>query len=74
MLQGFRDRVAARLPARRVAEKAAPPRLLVATAGADAAALGVATLPIYQFFSPTPQVLLKQRARGAARPILGATA
>jgi predicted NBD/HSP70 family sugar kinase len=63
LLDAFMARVAERLPARRVTEKAVAPRLLRGTAGADAAALGVATLPVYQFFAPAPQVLLKQRTR-----------
>jgi predicted NBD/HSP70 family sugar kinase len=74
MLKGLLDRVTSRLPARRIAEKVAPPRLLLATAGSDAAALGVATLPIYQFLAPAPQVLLKQSARSGRRYALGASA
>jgi len=66
MLKELLDRVEAKLPARRITERVPPPRLLLATAGADAAALGVATLPIYQYFAPAPQVLLKQGARGPA--------
>ena len=41
------------------------PDLLLATAGVDAPALGVATLPIYALFAPAPQILLKQRKRPA---------
>ncbi|HET7456030.1 MAG TPA: ROK family transcriptional regulator [Gemmatimonadaceae bacterium] len=67
VLKGLMDRVAAQLPARRIAEKVATPRLLLATAGVDAAALGVATLPIYSFFAPAPQVLLKQRTQREMR-------
>jgi hypothetical protein len=37
------------------------PRHFLATAGADAGALGVATLPIYEIFAPAPRVLLKTR-------------
>jgi predicted NBD/HSP70 family sugar kinase len=66
MLEELMARVARRLPGRRVAEKASAPRHLLATAGRDAAALGVATLPIYQLFAPGPQVLLKQGKRRAA--------
>ena len=66
ILQGLMDRVARQLPGRRVAEKVAAPRLLLATAGGDSAALGVATLPIYEIFAPAPQVLLKQPRRRAA--------
>jgi predicted NBD/HSP70 family sugar kinase len=59
VLQGLMDRVGGRLPARRIHGKVTAPRQLLATAGADAAALGVATLPIYEFFAPAPEVLLK---------------
>jgi hypothetical protein len=45
--------------------KVAAPRYMLATAGEDAAALGVATLPIYAVFAPVPNVLLK-RSRGPA--------
>jgi predicted NBD/HSP70 family sugar kinase len=57
------ERVQRRLPVRRVAEKSMAPLDLVATAGSDAAALGVATLPIYDRFSPATEVLLKQRRK-----------
>jgi predicted NBD/HSP70 family sugar kinase len=69
IVQRLIDGVAARLPARRIAGKEAAPRHLLATAGADAAALGVATLPIYEFFAPALQVLLKKRrsSNGLAR-------
>jgi predicted NBD/HSP70 family sugar kinase len=64
---GLMDRVARHLPARRIRQKTATPRHLLATAGADAAALGVATLPVYESFAPTPQVLLKHgKARARA--------
>jgi predicted NBD/HSP70 family sugar kinase len=72
MLAGFMARVARLLPERRIAEKATAPRHLLATAGSDAAALGVATLPIYRFFAPAPQMLLKQgkrRATGLGRAV-----
>lgn len=64
VLAGFLDRVARELPARRLGGKVTAPALLPATAGADAAALGVATLPIHEFFAPAPQVLYKQGKRG----------
>jgi len=58
---GLMDRVARQLPGRRVGGKITAPRHFLATAGVDAAALGVATLPIYEIFAPAPEVLLKQR-------------
>ena len=61
ILGGLIERVARQLPARRVGGKVTAPRHLLATAGVDAAALGVATLPMYEIFAPAPDVLLKQR-------------
>jgi len=58
---GLMDRVARQLPERRIGGKVTAPRHFLATAGVDAAALGVATLPIYEIFAPAPEVLLKQR-------------
>jgi len=65
VIAGLMERVAAHLPKRRIQEKLAGPRHLLATAGADAAALGVASLPIYEAFAPAPQVLLKKTAARA---------
>src|SRR6266550_2659456 len=65
VIAGLMERVAAHLPKRRIQEKLAGPRHLLATAGADAAALGVASLPIYEAFAPAPQVLLKKAAARA---------
>ncbi|HEY0780606.1 MAG TPA: ROK family protein, partial [Gemmatirosa sp.] len=64
MLAGFLARVTRDLPAHRIGGKTTAPPFLAATAGADAAALGVATLPIHEFFAPAPQVLYKQGKRG----------
>jgi predicted NBD/HSP70 family sugar kinase len=61
ILAGLMTRVARLLPARRVGNKVAVPRHFLATAGVDAGALGVATLPIYEIFAPAPRVLLKNR-------------
>ena len=63
VLAGLMERVAQQLPSRRIGGKTSSPRHLLATAGVDAAALGVATLPTYEFLAPAPQVLLKQRNR-----------
>ncbi len=59
VLRGLLERVERLIPQRRITEKRTAPDLL-ATAGVDAAALGVATLPIYDRFAPAPHVLLKQ--------------
>lgn len=66
IIAALMDRVAREIPARRVVGTADGPRHLLARAGADAAALGVATLPIYQHFAPGPQLLMKERKRGTA--------
>ena len=72
MLAYFRDEVARALPARRMGTRGTVPQLLLATAGADAAALGVATLPIEEFFAPAPRVLLKQSKHNHPMPGLNA--
>jgi predicted NBD/HSP70 family sugar kinase len=61
ILAGLMTRVARLLPSRRVGGKVSVPRHFLATAGVDAGALGVATLPIYEIFAPAPRVLLKDR-------------
>ena len=58
---GLMSRVARLLPERRPRGKVSVPRHILATAGVDAGALGVATLPIYEIFAPAPRVLLKRR-------------
>ena len=65
ILAGLMDRVAQLLPTRRPHGKVSVPRHIVATAGVDAGALGVATLPIYEIFAPAPRLLLKDRRGGA---------
>jgi hypothetical protein len=55
------ERVARQLPERRIEGKGSGPRHFLATAGVDAGALGVATLPIYSIFAPEHTILLKQR-------------
>jgi predicted NBD/HSP70 family sugar kinase len=58
---GLMERVARQLPERRIEGKTTGPRHFLATAGVDAGALGVATLPIYEIFAPAHTILLKQR-------------
>ena len=65
ILAGLMDRVALLLPDRRPRGKVSVPRHFLATAGVDAGALGVATLPIYEIFAPAPRVLLKDRRGGS---------
>lgn len=59
LLEALIQRLEAVLPSLRIEEKRGWPPLLMATAGTEAAALGVATLPIYEALAPTPRVLLK---------------
>ena len=61
ILAGLMERVARLLPTPRVGGKVSVPRHFLATAGVDAGALGVATLPIYEIFAPEARVLLKDR-------------
>jgi len=61
ILAGLMERVARLLPSPRVGGKVSVPRHFLATAGVDAGALGVATLPIYEIFAPEARVLLKDR-------------
>ena len=63
IIQDLLEQLDETLPERRIADKLTTPRLSKATAGRDAAALGVATLPLYEFFSPTPHLLLKQNKK-----------
>ena len=66
ILGGLMERVARLLHERRPRWKASVPKYFLATAGVDAGALGVATLPIYELFSPSPRLLLKRRRPMAA--------
>jgi len=51
------------MPELRVEGKATNPELRCATAGADAAALGAATLPMFDLFAPEPRVLIKNKKK-----------
>ena len=64
MPAGLMERVARQLPTPRVGGKVSVPRHFLATAGVDAGALGVASLPIYEIFAPAARVLLKDRRGG----------
>lgn len=66
MIEELREGVIERLPDHRIQGKATTPALRPATAGQDAAALGVATLPFYEFFAPTPALLEKKDGRAEA--------
>ncbi|GIV60366.1 ROK family transcriptional regulator [Rhodocaloribacter litoris] len=67
ILNALLERVGERLPALRISGKRTHPEYLIATAGIDAGALGVATLPIYEIFAPVHRILVKQPD---GRPVL----
>jgi len=54
LLRHIVERLEATLPAYRTQNKPYEPQLLVSSAGGDAAALGAATLPLYQTLDPNP--------------------
>ena len=60
MIQFIKEQLERILPELRVEDNMAHPQLFCATAGEDATALGVATLPMYSSFAPIPEVLMKQ--------------
>ena len=60
LIRALMERLEIILPNIRVDGKHSTPELLTATAGADAAALGVATLPLHAAFAPAPKVLMKR--------------
>lgn len=64
LIKALLDRLHTQLPALRLMGKPTTPDLLLATSGADAAALGVATLPMYATFAPAHDVLVKGNGNG----------
>lgn len=64
------EQLAARLPELRIAQKAYQPRLIYAEAGEDAAALGVAILPIYDSLTPHPKLLEKNGRSPPAQSLM----
>ncbi len=60
MIMFIKEKLEQILPTLRVEENMAHPQLFCATAGEDATALGVSTLPMYSSFAPIPEVLMKQ--------------
>ena len=65
VIRYIKDRLDGVLPTLRFEEKMAHPQLYCATAGKDATALGVATLPMYSSFAPIPEVLMKRPSNGS---------
>ncbi len=51
------------LPPHRIPRKSSRPELEIASSGIDAAALGVATLPLYTILAPVPELLMKHDPR-----------
>ena len=64
---GLMERVARQLPERRIAGKSSGPKHFLATAGVDAGALGVATLPIYSIFAPEHSRAAEAATRAGGR-------
>lgn len=69
VLDALRTRLDDRLPALRTEGTGTHAALRRATAGEDAAALGVATLPIYDLFAPTPHLIFNKQAHQQAFPL-----
>jgi predicted NBD/HSP70 family sugar kinase len=61
IIQYFLLRISERLPRHRMQGKTTTPVLSKSKAGVDAAALGVATLPLYNSFAPLSNVFMKQQ-------------
>ena len=64
MLNALLEKLENALPSHRIDRKTERPRFQIASAGIDAAALGVATLPLYTSFAPLPKLLMKQHRHG----------
>jgi predicted NBD/HSP70 family sugar kinase len=63
ILEDFKVGLSERLNKMRIVEKAVGPKFLTATAGEDAAALGAATLPMFDLYAPQPHVLIKKNGQ-----------
>jgi len=64
------EQLAVLLPELRIVQKAYQPRLIHAEAGEDAAALGVAILPIYDSLAPHPKLLEKNGQSPPAQSLI----
>ena len=64
ILEDFKNGLSERLDSMRIIEKSTGPEFLTATAGEDAAALGAATLPMFDLYAPQPHVLIKKNGQG----------
>jgi len=63
IIEDFTTDLTERLKNERINEKSTYPILKCATAGSDAAALGAATLPMFDLFAPQAQVLIKRNGK-----------
>lgn len=63
MIKALLERIKQQMPAIHIQEKTLQPKLLTATSGLDAAALGVAILPLYTSMAPIPKVLMKKNGQ-----------
>jgi predicted NBD/HSP70 family sugar kinase len=61
IIRNLLERIQSKLPHLHIHEKKNQPRLLPATSGFEAAALGVAILPLYTKIATIPNVLMKSR-------------
>lgn len=71
VLAALVERVERQIPSWRAEGRLARPRYLLATAGADAGALGVAILPMYAAFAPAHGVLFKAGKRNKGTTMHG---
>ena len=60
MLRSMLDSIHEIMPKQRIARKTERPKYKIASAGIDAAALGVASLPLYTSFAPQHKLLMKK--------------
>jgi hypothetical protein len=61
ILESILEKVNQELPAMRLDKKPRGPEIRRSTAGIDAGALGVATLPLYATFAPIPKFVMDQQ-------------
>lgn len=66
IIREFLTRLNQKLPTFRIEGKAMTPELRIAKSGQDAAALGVATMPLYNSLAPLPNVLMKGSENGSS--------
>jgi len=69
IIQYFLLGINEKLPASRMQGKTVIPVLRKAKSGQDAAALGVATIPLYNSFAPLPNVLMKNEENGGVQEL-----